>query len=111
MVDGVSVLAPVDVVRLMFEARAAGDVRGVMTLMDPEVSFAREAPEGARIEVEAHRIEDDGPDHVRVQGRIRLITAGALTDSPSDWRLTVEGGRVVDIATVGAATRRLRHVA
>ena len=105
------ILSPVDVVRLLFEARAAGDVRRVRKLMDPDVSFARGMGEGTRVEVEAHRIESDGPDQVRVTGRIRVIADGSLTDSPASWRLTVHGGRVVEIAPLRAPAPGLRHVA
>src|SRR5688500_3691646 len=40
MVDAVSILSPEEVVRLIFEARASGDVRRVLALMDPEVRAA-----------------------------------------------------------------------
>ena len=95
----------------MFEARAAGDVRRVRLLMDSDVSFARGAADGTRVEVEAHRIESDGPDHVRVHGRMRLIGPGRLTDSPAGWRFTVHDGRVVEITPLPAAAPPLRHVA
>ena len=124
-------LAPADVVRLIFEARAAGDVRRVVSLMDPNVRaamgpserlvthgadavqryLARESAAGIRVEVDAHLIEPEGDETVRVHGRIRVIERGSITDSPAAWRFTVRGGRVVEITPLAAATRRLRDVA
>ena len=102
---------PTEVVRLVFEARAAGDVRREMSLMAPDVSFARHASESTRIEVDAHRIEPEDAEHVRVHGRMRVIEKGGITDSPAAWRITVRAGRVVDIATLDAVTTRFRRVA
>ena len=106
-----STLPPAEVVRLMFEARAAGDVRRVRSLMDPDVSFARGSSEGVRVEVDAHRIVPEDAEHVRVQGRIRIIEQGGLTDSPAAWRFTLHGGRIVGITPLSPAAPRLRHVA
>ena len=103
--------APADVVSRMFEARAAGDVRRVRALLDPDVTFASRSTEGTRVEVDAHRIVAEDAEHVLVYGRIRVIERGSLTDSPAAWRFTVRGGRVVDIAPLRSAASRLRHVA
>jgi ketosteroid isomerase-like protein len=107
----VSNSAPADVVSRLFEARATGDVRRVRALLDPDVAFVRRSTEGTRVEVDAHRIVAEDDEHVRVYGRIRVIERGSLTDSPAAWRLTVRGGRVVDIAPLRSAAPRLRHVA
>ena len=129
-----SPLAPVEVVRLIFEARATGDVRRVLALMDPDVratmgpsedvvtrgvqavqaDHARELAEGTRVEVDAHRVEPIDDEHVDVLGRIRVIEQAGMTDSPAAWRFTVRGGRVVEIAPLEAtrtARPRLRIVA
>ena len=131
MVEAVSSLPPVEVVRLIFEARAAGDVRRVLALMDPDVRaamgptddhvvegvaavrryLARESAEGPRVEVDAHRIEPESDERVRVDGRIRVIDGGRITDSPAAWRFTVRGGRVVEIVPLDPAVHRLRRVA
>jgi ketosteroid isomerase-like protein len=125
-----SVLSPVDVVRRVFECRAAGDIRSLLALLDPDIRvqatadgavveglpgvralFGRESAAGPRVEVEAHRIESDGEDGVLVHGRIRVIGKGALSDSPGAWRFTVRGGRVSGIAPLGAEPPALRRVA
>jgi hypothetical protein len=106
-----STLAPAEVVRLMFEARAAGDVRRVRALMDSDVSFARGSTPGLRIEVDAHRIVPEDAEHVRVHGRIRLIEQGGLTDSPATWRFTVRAGRIVGLTPLSPAAPRLRPAA
>jgi ketosteroid isomerase-like protein len=122
--------APADVVRLLFEARAAGDQRGVLALLDPEIEaqaetrgasvkgvaavrrmFGRESADGARVEVDAHRIEAHGEDAVLVFGRVRVISGGSLSDSPGAWRFTVRAGRVKTIAPVIAGPAALRQVA
>ena len=103
--------APTDVVSRLFEARAAGDVRRVRALLDPDVAFVRRSTEGMRVEVDAHRIVGEDPEHVLVYGRIRVIERGSLTDSPAAWRLTVRAGRVVDIAPLRSAAPQLRSVA
>jgi ketosteroid isomerase-like protein len=103
--------SPADVVRLMFEARAAGDGRRVRALMDPDVSFARGSREGVRIEVDAHRVVAEDDERVRVHGRIRVIEEGGLTDSPAAWRFTVRAGRIVAVTPLSPAAPRLRHVA
>ena len=104
-------LSPAEVVRLMFEARAAGDVRRVRALMDPNVSFARGSTEGMRVEVDAHRIVAEDDEQVRVHGRIRIIEPSGLSDSPAAWRFTVRGGRIVAITPLSPAAPRLRRVA
>ena len=103
--------SPADVVSRMFEARAAGDVRRVRALLDPDVRFASRSTEGTRIEVDVHRLVPEDDEHVVVHGRIRVFEHGTLTDSPAAWRFTVRGGRVVDIAPLGGAAPRLRDVA
>ena len=131
MVDGVSTLAPEEVVCLVFEASARGDVRGLLALMDRDVRatmghsqdvvmegvaaveafLARQSAEGMRVEVDAHHIEREGDERVRVDGRIRVIDGGKLSDSPAAWRFTVRRGRVVEFAPVDVPAHRLRHVA
>ena len=106
-----SILTPDEVVRRIFEARAAGDVRRVRALMDPEVTFARGSTEDARVDVAAHRIEREGPERVLVYGRMRVISGGSITDSPAAWVFTVRGGRVVDIAPLDTGPSALRRVA
>ena len=122
--------APDDVVRLLFESRAAGDARRVLALLDPDVqvqtfpdgeivdgvaavrrTFGRGPATGPRIEVEAHRIEPEGGDVVRVYGRVRVIEHGTLSDSPGAWRFLVRGGRVVAIAPLEAPSAALLRVA
>jgi hypothetical protein len=111
-VGAVPASAPDDVVRRLFEARSAGDVRRVMTLLDPAARpyFAPEPAAGLRVELDAHRFEVEDPEHVRVVGRIRVFDGGSLTDSPAAWRFTVRGGRVVRIAPLRRG-RRLRPAA
>ena len=104
-------LAPVDVVRRLFEARATGDIRRVHALLDPGVSFAQPSREGSRVEVDAHRIIAEDAEHVAVHGRIRVIESGGLTDSPAAWRFTVRGGRVVEIHQLDTLASGLRYVA
>ena len=108
--------APDQVVRLLFEARAAGDVRRVHALLDPEVRarfgyLVRESIDGMRVELDAHRIEREGADSVLVAGRVRIIDGGSLTDSPVTWRFVVRHGRVVDVLRVQSPPGRLRRVA
>jgi ketosteroid isomerase-like protein len=109
---------PEETVRLMFEARNAGDLRRVISLLDPDVEavstangtirgiegvreyFAAE-DNGRRTEVMAHRIEADG-DGVVAYGRIRVVDGGALADSPAAWRFVVRDGRVVRITPLAA---------
>lgn len=112
-----SVLSPTDVVRRIFEARATGDVRRVMALLDPDVVaepaadlFAQETATGRRLEAEAHRVEEVAAGVVHVHGRLRVITPGSLADSPAAWRFEVRRGRVSHIAPLPAEVR-LRHVA
>ena len=106
-----SVLSPIEVVRLMLEAQANGNVRRVLKLVDPEV-WATIGPGGAaRVEVDAHRLEAEGEESVRVDGRIRVIDGGSLTDSPGAWRFTVGGGRVLAIATLGSRRAGVRPAA
>jgi len=115
-------LHPVEVVRLLFEARAAGNHRRVLALLDPEVEltaivdgttyhglpavrrYLRGGEDGSHTEVQAHRFVSDGDDVV-VSGRVRVVAAGSLSDSPATWRLTVRDGRVARIVPVGAAAR------
>jgi ketosteroid isomerase-like protein len=122
---------PEEVVRLVFEARTAGNVRRVLALLDPDVRatlgpgddepvhgvsaarqyLARESARGRRIEIDAHRLERDGDEGVRVVGRIRVIDGGSLSDSPAAWHFTVRGGRVVAIVPLAAEQPALQHVA
>jgi ketosteroid isomerase-like protein len=126
-----SMLAPDEVVRLLFEARAAGDVRQVLALVDPEVEaamgpgdgdlihgvvalgqyFAREAADGPRVEVDAHRLECDGAGGVRVYGRRRVIGHGTLADSPAAWHITVRDGRVTTLLPLNAEQPALHPAA
>ena len=103
--------APADVVTRLFEARAAGDVRRVRALLDPDVTFAGGSPEGRRVEIDAHRVVPEDAEHVLVHGRIRVIERGGLTDSPAIWRFTVRAGRVVHVAPLQTRRPRLRDVA
>jgi hypothetical protein len=111
MVDTVSILCPEDLVRQLFEARATGDVRRVMALTDPVVRSALAPVEGVRVELEAHRIEAEDAEHVHVEGRVRIINGGSLSDSPATWRVTVRGGRVHAIEPVNPALPRAHHAA
>ena len=104
-----------EVVRLLFEARSAGDVRRICALLDPEIEatttegrryhgldgvreyFAAQA-DGARTEVCAHRIEGSGNGTVIAWGRIRVVGRGSLADSPAAWRFEVRDGVVASIA-------------
>ena len=106
-----SLPTPEQVVRLVFEARAAGDVRRVLALMDPDVRGSFGERDGRRVEVDAHRIQADDAEHVSVHGRIRVIDGGSLTDSPAAWRFTVRAGRVVEITPLDGVRRPLRRVA
>ena len=82
---------PDETVRLLFEARRAGDTRRVDALLHPDARHAFSP--GSRLEVHAHRIERDG-DAVVVHGRVREVTDGAITDSPAAWRFEVRDGIV-----------------
>jgi ketosteroid isomerase-like protein len=125
----VTPLRPEEVVRLMFEARAAGDVRRVLALMDPDIVavstaegrtlrgvpaiagfFERERQGRVRTEVDAHRFVADGAT-VRVHGRVRVIEGGTMADSPAAWQFEVRDGRVVRIAPLPAAAAPLSRVA
>lgn len=108
--------APATVVRMLFEARAAGDMRRVRALVDPDVpevrrlfGFAR--AEGPRVEVDAHRVEVLCDERVAVHGRIRVIDGGSLSDSPAAWTFTVRHGRVTAITPLAPARPALRRVA
>jgi hypothetical protein len=79
--------------------------------MDPDVAFAHGATEGTRVEVDAHRIEPEDAEHVRVHGRMRVIEQGSITDSPAAWRITVRAGRVVAVTPLDAVSTRFRRVA
>jgi len=115
---------------MLFEARAAGDVRRVLALLDPDIEaqtmadgdpvrgiaevrrmFGRESAGGARVEVDAHRIEQVGEDVVHVHGRVRVIERGSLSDSPGAWCFTVRHERLLAIAPLPAESAVLRHVA
>ena len=103
---------PDETVRLLFEARAAGDRRRVIALMHPDIEatavagrqlyrgvadvldyFERATARGGRAKLDAHEFVTVG-DEVSVYGRIRIMDHGTLTDSPAAWRFTVQGGRV-----------------
>ena len=124
-----TVLTTTEVVRRLFDARATGDVRRVMALMDPDVvaqaiagggvvqgspalraALADEGDGGRRVELDAHRFEAQPDGSVHVFGRIRVIEGGRLTDSPGAWRFVVRRGRVASIAPL-AVGERLRRVA
>jgi ketosteroid isomerase-like protein len=121
-------MRPDDVVRLLLEARGAGDVTRVMTLLAPDVELQPapgspvlrgshavrthlhgELATGVRVEIEPHRVEMEG-DRVHVVGRRRVFERGALSDSPAAWTFTVRAGRVVRMEPL-AATAGLRRVA
>lgn len=123
-----SPLRPDDVVRLLLEARGAGDVTRVVTLLAPDVELQPssgspvlrgahavranlhgELAAGVRVEIEPHRVEVDG-EHVHVVGRRRVFERGSLSDSPAAWTFTVRAGRVVRMEPL-AATAALRRAA
>jgi len=105
----------------MFEAHSACDVRRVLSLTDPEIEavtttgiryhghaevleYFHATEQGARIEVLAHHIEQDGDDVV-AHGRIRVLEAGSVSDSPAAWRFRVRSGVVTSIAPLLVAGR------
>jgi ketosteroid isomerase-like protein len=109
---------PEETVRLVFEARNAGDLRRVVSLLDPDIEadtivggtlrgieavreFLAAQDNGRRTEVMAHRIEADG-DGVIAYGRVRIVDGGALADSPAAWRFVVRDGRVLSITPLAA---------
>ena len=113
--------APAEIVRLLFEARMAGDLRRLCALLDPEidaVTYSGEhyhgiddvrsylAAEGATTEVLAQRIEADGDGSVIARGRVRIHGKGSLADSPAAWRLTVRDGRVATIEALKTSAAR-----
>lgn len=127
-----SELAADEIVRRIFEARAAGDVRRTLALLDPEVEVqvlsgaaplrgvgavqrvvAREATSRRRVEVEAQRVVALGEGEVLVHGRVRVFDGGSLADSPAAWRVTVRRGRIVAIEPhePGVQAPGLRRVA
>jgi ketosteroid isomerase-like protein len=125
----VSGLSSTDVVRRIFDARASGDVRRFMTLVDPDVevqalpdsrvlrgsaevadALAREASAPRRVEVEGHRFDALGDDVVLVTGRVRIITPQGFADSPAAWSFQVRCERVLRV-TPARAARPLRQVA
>ena len=61
----------------------------------------REAHDGPRTELDAHRFAVDG-DKVLVWGRIRVIDHGSLSDSPAAWRFTVRDGRVTHVSMLNS---------
>jgi ketosteroid isomerase-like protein len=103
----------------MFEARNAGDIRRVCSLLHPDIQavsavdgtlrgvdavreyLGGQATTGHRTEVMAHRIEADG-DAVVAYGRVRVVNGGALADSPAAWRFVVRDGVVVSIEPMAA---------
>ena len=113
---------PAEVVRLLFEARQAGDLRRVCALLDPEIEAVTTAgteyrgldaarayftgDEGHNTEVHAHRIEVDSHGDVIVSGRVRIHGRGSLADSPAAWRMTVRDGRVTKIVALTATVAR-----
>ena len=123
-----SALRPDEIVRLLLEARGAGDVTRVVRLLAPDAELqpAPDAPvvrgahavrshlhgelaAGVRVEIEPHRIAVCG-DRVDVVGRRRVFERGSLSDSPAAWTFTVRGGRVVRMEPL-AASAELRRVA
>jgi ketosteroid isomerase-like protein len=121
-------LSPEDTVRLVFEARAEGDLRRLLSLFAPDVEIEPiagapaivgiqqaeryldlERADGIRIELEAHRIVTDG-DRAHVYGRRRVFKRGSLSDSPASWTFTVRDGRIARVEPL-AADRALQRVA
>jgi ketosteroid isomerase-like protein len=110
---------PEETVRLMFEARNAGDIRRVCALLHPDIEavsavdgtlrgidavreyLASQHVNGHRTEVMAYRIEAQG-DEVIAHGRVRIVDGGALADSPAAWRFVVRDGVVMSISPVAA---------
>ena len=121
-------LRPVEVVRLLLEAHAAGDARRMAALLDPDVEatsvggrgvhrgvedvLAVFAPAGAgrRTELAADRIVAVG-EEVSVVGRVRVRDRGTLSDSPAAWRFSVHEGRVRRIVALEVATTRREQLA
>ena len=104
----------------MLEARAAGDVDGTCLFLHPQIEAvtstgatlsgieavrAHIVRTGARTEVHAHRIELRDDDVV-VYGRLRLVDAGSLVDSPAAWRFAVVDGKVRTITPAAPRTAR-----
>ena len=92
---------PDETVRLLFEARRAGDRRRVDALLHPDARHAFSP--ASRLEVHANRIEPDGDDVV-AYGRVREVTDGAISDSPAAWRFEVRDGIVRSVTPVVPST-------
>jgi ketosteroid isomerase-like protein len=114
----VTLTCPVEIVRLMFEARAAGDVNGWCLFLHPEVEMttvtgqhlvgAEEvraflSREARRIETHAHRIVQS--EHgATVYGRMRIVDHGSLVDSPAVWHFRLTEGLVRGITPLPSGT-------
>lgn len=109
---------PAEIVRLLFEAKAAGNLRSVCSLLDPDVDAVSSRGEhyhgldairafltghGRNVEVCAQKIEPEPDGSVLVRGRIRRHGPGTMADSPALWRMTVRQGRVATIVALPAA--------
>ena len=103
---------PVEMVRLMFEARTAGDYDVACAFLHPQIEATTTAgstlvgidavrtylvQSAQRTEVHAHRIERSG-DGVIAYGRVRIVEGGSLVDSPAAWRFRLADGKVRSIA-------------
>jgi ketosteroid isomerase-like protein len=106
---------PEDVVRLMFDARQQGEDELLLALMDPDVVastrdggtyrgreavrdfLSAERSGGTRVEVTLGHLSVSGED-VHVEGRIRRVQHGRLTDQPASWDFSVRDGLVRRIA-------------
>ncbi len=116
-----TIAAPDEIIRRLFEARAAGQVHRIVALMHPDVvvttftedrtlhgikavlEHLRAQTASHREEVEAHRMVADG-DVVHVSGRVRVLDGARIADSPAAWRFVVRDGRVARIDPVHAAS-------
>ena len=118
--------SPAEVVRLLFEACSAADVKRVCALLDPDIDAvsttgvhyrgieaARRyfAAEGADTQILGQRFEEESDGSVIARGRIRRYGRGSLADSPAAWRVTVRDGRVATVHALTGAVARTRAAA
>ena len=102
---------PVEMVRLMFEARTAGDLEVACAFLHPQIEAtttagstfvgieavrAYLAQSAHHTEVHAHRIEPH-EDGVIAYGRVRIVDGGSLVDSPAAWCFRLADGKVRSI--------------